>query len=654
MFVAYYDADKNYIRNSFGSRQGVTTADTWQECSYIFRPVNGEVYVKLKISLMEQPKNYPAGSIWVDNLYLGEGIGFEQAPSAKTAFNGSQTKVDALGNVEIMKNGSWTPFFPIGIYSDGTRSDWSIYSAQGFNTVMWVGDYVGVQKAKNAGMMSNFDLSDYIVAPNDNRYNNLTLLTSYINGIKNAGLMDSLLFYYCDNENAYDEWDVPISVTAKVRELDRDANNNLMHPIYFLQGNEGIARKYYSANVHISDIVGDYVTLDNPATYPEANRGSFGLITLDNIEQQTNPVVMAQINHGVGLRFRARVFSAIAHGAKGIGFWRDGGSAIPIEQQPWWNDLPNISSEINQLLPLIREPHWTNWTVTSSSDLIDFGTRDYDGEGYLIVANEQSYNINVTFTLSGLPYTAINARDFFTDSIAASISNNQFTVTIPAYGSKVYRLEAAPTNSGNTVLNLQLNEAGGSTASDSSGNGNDGTTVGDAYLSSGSLNLDGNGDYLDCGNDSSLEIGSSDFSITARVKLATTQMTYVGIATKGAASNTDAGYAFIYRGDTDELVFLLSNGTTRLWLDSNDSLGLKDNQWHRVTVTVSRNGDAIFYVDGTAVGSDNASALNGVNIVNANRNLLVGSWIGNWWLNGAVDEVKIYPQALTAQEVANL
>ena len=169
-----------------------------------------------------------------------------------------------------------------------------------------------------------------------------------------------------------------------------------------------------------------------------------------------------------------------------------------------------------------------------------------------------------------------------------------------------------------------------------------------------SLNLDGNGDYLDCGNDSSLEIGSSDFSVTARVKLSTTQMTYVGIATKGAASNTDTGYAFIYRSDTDELLFLLSDGSTRLWLDSNDSLGLKDNQWHRVTVTVSRNGDAIFYVDGTAVGSDNVGALNGVNIVNANRNLLVGSWIGNWWLNGAVDEVKIYPQALTAQEVANL
>jgi hypothetical protein len=74
-YVAYYDANKNYIRNSFGSRQGVTTAGVWQECSYVFRPVDNTAYIKLKITLMEQPKNYPTGTVWLDNFYLGSGIG---------------------------------------------------------------------------------------------------------------------------------------------------------------------------------------------------------------------------------------------------------------------------------------------------------------------------------------------------------------------------------------------------------------------------------------------------------------------------------------------------------------------------------------------------------------------------------------------------
>ena len=204
------------------------------------------------------------------------------------------------------------------------------------------------------------------------------------------------------------------------------------------------------------------------------------------------------------------------------------------------------------------------------------------------------------------------------------------------------------------LLDLRLNESGGSTAIDSSGNGNNGTTLGNAYLSSVSLDLDGNGDCLDCGNNTSLDIGSGDLTITARINLANNQNSYVGLVTKGAASSSDAGYALIYRSDTDGLLFLLSDGSTRLWLSSNNSLGLKDNQWHRVTVTVNRTGNAIFYVDGNVVGSGDVSALNGINIVNQNRNLLVGSWINDWWLNGAVDEIKIYPQALTAQDVANL
>jgi hypothetical protein len=51
----------------------------------------------------------------------------------------------------------------------------------------------------------------------------------------------------------------------------------------------------------------------------------------------------------------------------------------------------------------------------------------------------------------------------------------------------------------------RLDEGTGTTAYDSSGNGNDGTILGNpqwvAGKVGGALDFDGNGDYIDCGND---------------------------------------------------------------------------------------------------------------------------------------------------------
>ena len=76
MYVVFYDANKNYIRYNHKD-QGVTAANTWQECSFIFRPAENEYYVNIRVALMDQPKDHSAGVIWCDNFYLGEGIGFE-------------------------------------------------------------------------------------------------------------------------------------------------------------------------------------------------------------------------------------------------------------------------------------------------------------------------------------------------------------------------------------------------------------------------------------------------------------------------------------------------------------------------------------------------------------------------------------------------
>ena len=653
LFVGYYNSSQVFIRNSPSPCQSVTSSNSWQECVYLFRPQPGEVYVKAKCSLMFQPIGY-TGTIWVDNFYLGEGIGFEQAPTAKTAFNGSQTKVDALGNVQIYRSGAWVPFFPIAVYADTARTNWSDYSAQGFNANMWAGDYTAIQRAKDAasafnpnGMMSGFQIANYLDTGGYD-YGNTTLLTSRINDIKNNNLMDHLLWYYWDNENSSTEWAVPLAVTNTIRQLD------VTHPIYALQGDEDVARKYNNSNVTMTDITGSYVTQDTSASYPDETRGALKLVTLDNIEQQQNPVVVAQINNGVGMLFRPRVFSAIAKGAKGIGFWRDGGSAPDITTQPWWSDLPNIRNEIDQLLPIIQMPHWTTWSLTSNNSLTDFGTRDYQGKGYVIATNEQSTAQSVTFTISNLPYAASAVRNFFTNEIESDIYSNQLTVTSPACGTKVYVLESNIEE----MLSLKLlcNESGGATAYDGSYFANNGTLYGNAALAGGVLSLDGSCDYVDCGKKASLEMGKLDISVVARVKISTSQSgMYVGIVYKGANTPTETGYSFVYRTDIQKLVLIISSGSSRPFLIAPVAFNLKDNTWHTVGVSLIRTGNAEFYVDGVSMGTVNASSLASSDITNTNLDLFVGSCgPGGNYLNGQMDNIRIYKKALSGTEMADL
>ena len=666
MFVGYFDASQNMVRNSYGSRQSVTTSGSWQECVLLLRPQPGEVYAQIKTVLAFQPPVY-SGSIWVDNYYFGEGIGFEQAPTAKVPFDGSQIKVDSLGNIEINKNSNWIPFFPICVYADVNRPDWTVYSSQGFNAVMETGSYDYIQKAKNAtsafnpdGMMAGLEFNRFIYSGHP-YYNNLSLLTNTINDIKNNNLMSNLLWYYWDNEY-YGEWQVAADVTNKIKELDVDANGSRMHPIYALQGNEGLARKYKNSDenmtnintgeVNMTDIVGSYVSMGNPAIYPD-DRGAFQLITLNNVERQKNPVVIAQINLGVGMLFRPRVFTAIAKGAKGIGFWRDYyQGSDDITMQPWWDDLPNIRREIDQLLPIIQMPHWTNWSLNSNNSLIDFGTRDYQGKGYIIVANEQASAQTVTFTISNLTYTPSMVRNFFTNNFETEISNAQFTVTIPAYGSRVYVLE----RNIEAMLSLKLlyNENGGSTAYDASMYANNGTLTGNAALGSGVLTLGGTWHFVDCGNGASLEMGNLDLSIVARVKISTSQSgLYAGIVTKGAATQANMGYSFVYRVDIQKLVLVISDGSTRSFLMAPTTFNLQDNIWHTVGVSLDRDGNAVFYVDGASMGAVNAE-LASSDITNSAQHLLVGNWEWGHYLNGQMDDVRVYKKALTSQEMADI
>jgi hypothetical protein len=183
--------------------------------------------------------------------------------------------------------------------------------------------------------------------------------------------------------------------------------------------------------------------------------GDEGLFILDRQEQQTSPAAFAQFNgvDGAG-DMRLRLYNSIILGAKAMGYWRDCYKACgedfmksvgPVDKKPWWPDFPNLRREVDRLLPIIREPHWTSWNASvDAPDLVHVGTRDHNGEGFLILVNQTTRPQSVKVTLTGLPYSATEIRDYFNDERVASIRDGSFSISLPAInvasGTKVLRV----------------------------------------------------------------------------------------------------------------------------------------------------------------------------------------------------------------------
>jgi hypothetical protein len=444
MYFFYIAADGSFLAAPyFNGRWGNSTPGEWEEMTgFIDVPdeINGTPVRKLELWFwVNNPIDGVNRDVWVDDVYFGLGTGFDQPPTPKDSFPGVQTRVDDLGNIEILRNGTtWERFFPLAMSGDPLRPNWTDYSSQGFNMEARAWSPTIIHRARLAGMMAGYDISRYMI-PSNPDYNDAADLSNDLNIIKAQNLIDDIVYIYWDNEeNA--EWSVHEAITDVIHQEDVDNKNNQFHPIFTLNGTIGHARRHLNDLAHMSDITGTYIGDDIGNPRGRTNE----LVILDNIQNQRQPAAIAQINRGVGDEMRPRLFGAIAHGARGLSFWKDsynsGGN--DVANMPWWDDFPNIASEIHQMLDagLIEQPHWTQWTLSTTTTGIDFGTRDLNGEGYIILANYNDTPTPMTFTIDGLPYTPFVINDFFTDSPAALIKENQFQLTLPPNSSGVYRI----------------------------------------------------------------------------------------------------------------------------------------------------------------------------------------------------------------------
>ncbi len=204
----------------------------------------------------------------------------------------------------------------------------------------------------------------------------------------------------------------------------------------------------------------------------------------------------------------------------------------------------------------------------------------------------------------------------------------------------------------------KLDDGSGTTAVDSSGNGNHGTLQDTATFEAqgylrGAVRLDGDGDYIDCGSSNVFNVGNA-VTLAAWV-WADPDFSYPdwsGIIMRGGP-NIDT-FALYYNGPNQQLGFKTTGAPTE-WTATatNGASALFDREWHHVAATYDGQTKTI-YLDASVVVTASASG----QIESSNGRLLLGAGRDvtpiTHLLVGMIDDARVYNRALSVAELAGV
>jgi len=200
-------------------------------------------------------------------------------------------------------------------------------------------------------------------------------------------------------------------------------------------------------------------------------------------------------------------------------------------------------------------------------------------------------------------------------------------------------------------LYLPFDETSGSTAHDLSGNGNTGTATGTTIVDGvfgKAREFDGLDDYVDCGNDTSLQL-TGDMTLEAWVKIPHASSDNPIISKDGGTG--DRGWYAVKLSSTDPhanriRTAVAINSTSIAYFDTTDTL--PDDIFTHLAVVYDGSTLKVYFngvlKSGTQTGTVPATQRN------ATIHVTVGEK-GAIYVSGNIDEVRIYSRTLTADEI---
>ncbi|GAG38963.1 unnamed protein product, partial [marine sediment metagenome] len=193
----------------------------------------------------------------------------------------------------------------------------------------------------------------------------------------------------------------------------------------------------------------------------------------------------------------------------------------------------------------------------------------------------------------------------------------------------------------------KFDETSGTTAQDATGNGNDGTLNGDpqwaAGMLDGALEFDGEGDYVDIGDDPIFNI-TDQITVACWIKVSQFTDDWQAIFTMG-----DDSWRLQRQTTTDNLCWACTGvtGTPGDWWLHGD-VNVNDGEWHHTT-GVYDGSKYYLYVDGDLDASKDASGT--ISISSFPVFIGANAQQSGREFEGLIDDVRIYKRALMDTEI---
>jgi hypothetical protein len=172
------------------------------------------------------------------------------------------------------------------------------------------------------------------------------------------------------------------------------------------------------------------------------------------------------------------------------------------------------------------------------------------------------------------------------------------------------------------------------------------------------LSFDGTDDYVSVGHSTTLNPGTSSFTVAGWFKASAAATNRILISKRAMGDGVgNAGFALLLNG-SGNLRALVDNGTSLF--DAVSPGPYQDNTWRHVAVTFVRSGGNLtitIYVNGVSVVSSGPTAVAGS--LNNTRSLTLGAGLNGanaiqQPLNGDLDDFAYWGRALTVTEIEDL
>jgi len=190
---------------------------------------------------------------------------------------------------------------------------------------------------------------------------------------------------------------------------------------------------------------------------------------------------------------------------------------------------------------------------------------------------------------------------------------------------------------------------------DLSGKGNDGTLNGFPEVVAGKFGeailFDGGDDYVNCGNDAILNLNT--FTVSFWVSVPTSQG-WNHIVSKGShvagGEHGSVNWGVMMR--SAEVRFLFETYQDTDWKGLS-SANVPEDQWQHLVATYD--GDKMeFFLNGTSIGNSTGNKME----LDASRNFVIGAKATNGdpssYFNGSIDEVALFKEILTLEDIQSL